>query len=281
MIRWPAPSKTSDSTGPMSRSEVDDAGHLGVRGVGQQQVDALGAEPGEAAEVGEPAVERQLVHLEVAGVQHDPGRGLDRDGERVRDRVVDREELQARTARAAAARPRLDFHLRGRDPVLDELALDQREREPGADQRDVGPLPQQVRHRADVVLVRVREHERVDLVQPALERGEVRQDQVDAGLVLLGEQDAAVHHEQPAGVLEDRHVAADLAEPAERDQAQATGGQRRRGPQLWVRMAHLSFTPPAVRSSRSCSISAGVASDSGSRTGPPGRPEQARAPPSS
>ena len=48
----------------------DEAGHLGVGGVGQQQVDALGAEPGEAGQVGEPAVERQLVHLEVAGVQH-------------------------------------------------------------------------------------------------------------------------------------------------------------------------------------------------------------------
>ena len=46
----------------------DEAGHLGVGGVRQQQVDALGAEPGEGAQVGQDAVQRQLVHLEVAGV---------------------------------------------------------------------------------------------------------------------------------------------------------------------------------------------------------------------
>ena len=47
------------------------------------------------------------------------------------------------------------------------------------------------------------------------------------GLVLLGEQDAAVDDQQLAGVLEDRHVAADLAEAAERGHAQAAGGQSR------------------------------------------------------
>ena len=56
----------------------DEAGHLGVGGVGQQQVDALLAEPGERGQVGEPAVQRQLVHLEVAGVQHGAGGGPDR-----------------------------------------------------------------------------------------------------------------------------------------------------------------------------------------------------------
>ena len=45
-----------------------------------------------------PAVERQLVHLEVAGVQHGAGAGPDRDGERVGDGVVDREELAVERA---------------------------------------------------------------------------------------------------------------------------------------------------------------------------------------
>ena len=80
-------------------------GHLGVGGVDQEQVDALVAEPGEPGQVGEPAVERQLVELDVAGVQHQPGRRADGDRERVRDRVVDREELAVPRARAAAASP--------------------------------------------------------------------------------------------------------------------------------------------------------------------------------
>ena len=51
----------------------NEARNFGIRRVGHQQVDAFGAEPGEATEVGQPAVERQLVHLEVAGVQHQTG----------------------------------------------------------------------------------------------------------------------------------------------------------------------------------------------------------------
>jgi hypothetical protein len=51
------------------------------------------------------------------------------------------------------------------------------------DQRDVRALPEQVRDGADVVLVGVREDERLDLVEPALEVAEVGQDQVHAGLV--------------------------------------------------------------------------------------------------
>ena len=41
--------KTASSTGPISRSGVTKPGHLGVGGVDQEQVDALLAEPGEAA----------------------------------------------------------------------------------------------------------------------------------------------------------------------------------------------------------------------------------------
>ena len=63
--------------------------------------------------------------------------------------------------------------------------------------REVAALAQQVRHRADVVLVRVREDERLDVVEPVLQVAEVGQDQVDARLVGLGEQDSAVDDEQP------------------------------------------------------------------------------------
>ena len=67
-----------------------------------------------------------------------------------------------------------------------------------------------------------------DLVEPVPDPGEVGQDHVDARLVLLGEEHAAVDDQQLAGVLEDGHVAADLAEAAQGDDAQAALGQRRR-----------------------------------------------------
>jgi hypothetical protein len=48
------------------------------------------------------------------------------------------------------------------------------------------------------------------------DRVEVGEDQVDAGVVLLGEQDPTVDDQQAPVVLEDGHVATDLAESAER-----------------------------------------------------------------
>ena len=72
MIRRCAWRNTLSIAGAMSRSGVVKPGHLGVGRVGHEQVDALLAQPGEGAQVGEPAVERQLVHLEVAGVQEVP-----------------------------------------------------------------------------------------------------------------------------------------------------------------------------------------------------------------
>ena len=59
------------------------------------------------------------------------------------------------------------------------------------------------------------------------------------GWCLLGEQHAAVDDEQLAGVLEDGHVATDLAEPAERRRRAGRPWQRRRRAELGMRMAHV------------------------------------------
>ena len=87
-----------------------------------------------------------------------PAGGADRHRERVRDRVVDREELAVeRPELLALALPHLE---RVRlDAVLLQLGLDHGQRQPRADQRDVGLLAQQVGHGADVVLVAVGQHD--------------------------------------------------------------------------------------------------------------------------
>jgi hypothetical protein len=71
-----------------------------------------------------------------------------------------------------------------------------------------------------VVLVAVREDDRLDRVLALDEVGEVRQDQVDA--VHLGgrEPETGVDHDDAAVVLDDGHVLADLAQPAEREDAE-------------------------------------------------------------
>ncbi len=152
------------------------------------------------------------------------------------------------------------------------------------DQRDVGLVREQIGHRADVVLVPVGEHDRLHVVEPVENAREVGQDQVDTGLVDVGEQHSTVDDEKLAGVFEDGHVATDLAEPAQRGHPQPAVGQRR----WWNEILMCSnghsaspgrsgavvagrLSPAAAQSSRSWAISAAVASTSGDRTGPAGR----------
>ena len=264
MIRCSLVAKTRSSTGRDLLLGGGEAGHLGVGGVGQEQVDALLPQPREGPQVGDPAVERQLVHLEVAGVQHHAGRRADGDGERVGDGVVDRDELQVEGAErdpVALGHDRLHGVLQA---VLAQLAVEQGQGQLRAHERDVGALAQQVGHRADVVLVAVGQHQRLDRVEPVPDGVEVGQDQVDAGVVLLGEEHPAVDDEQPPVVLEDGHVAPDLAEPAERDDAQAAAGERGRRGQLGVGVAHRSSAP--WRAARSAATSSSSSATRGPRT---------------
>ena len=64
---------------PTSRSEPGHPGPLGVRRVAEEQVDAAVAELGERADVGLEPVDRRVVELPVARVQHAPGGRLDHD----------------------------------------------------------------------------------------------------------------------------------------------------------------------------------------------------------
>ena len=119
-----------------------------------------------------------------------------------------------------------DLERLGLHPVFGELGPQQREGEAAAHHQQVRPLTQQERHGADVVFVGVGEDDGIDVAEAVADRGEVRQDQIDARAVGLREEHPAVDDQQPAGVLEDGHVATDLAEAAERDDPQAVLGQR-------------------------------------------------------
>ena len=88
---------------------------------------------------------------------------------------------------------------------------------------DAVAVAQQVLDGADVVLVAVGEHERLDALGVLPQVGEVGQDQIDPVHVRVGEHQPAVDEDDRAvgivgGALLDRHaVAADLAETAEED----------------------------------------------------------------
>ena len=71
-----------------------------------------------------------------------------------------------------------------------------------------------------MVLVAVGQHDRLDVVDPPAQVGEVGQDEVDAEHLGGREHQAGVDDDDPAVVLDDGHVLADLPEPAERQDPQ-------------------------------------------------------------
>ena len=126
------------------------------------------------------AVERRLIDLEVARVDDRPCRRVDDDRDAVRHAVRDAQELEPERAdRHRLARANRPQPIARLDAVLLELRLDEREgeRRPVHGAVDVG---QDVGDRADMVLVAVREHERLKAALVLLQQPQIRNDQVDA-----------------------------------------------------------------------------------------------------
>ena len=205
---------------PTSRSEPVEPGTLGVRRVAEEEIHAAVPDLGELPDVGAEAVDRRVVELPVAGVDDAPGAGLDDERDGVGDRVRDADELDAEGAdlERLVVRPRFHELRLLTEPVLVELRLDQPERQPrGNDLLDVD-LAEQVRERADVILVPVREDDRAHVL--VLEVAEVGKDEVDAEVLVARERKPRVDDDRLAARLVHGHVLAHLAEAAERDDAQ-------------------------------------------------------------
>ena len=211
---------------------TDHPGHLGIRGVHAEQVHALVAESREGPQVGDAPVDRQGVDLEVTGDQHIAGTGADHGRHGVGDGVVDGDELESEGPVGGRLALR-DHTQHGADAVLLEFGVDEGEGEFAAHQWDVVAQAQQVGNAADVILVTVGEHQGDDVVESVLDVVEVGQDEIDARLVLLGEEDTAVDDEQFAVNLEDGHVAADLAEAPQGHDAHRAIGNRTGGLERW------------------------------------------------
>ena len=204
---------------------TDHAGNLRVGGVHAEQIHALVPEAGEGAQVGDAPVDGQGVDLEVAGDQDIAGIGANHGRHGVGNGVVDGNEFEAE---GPVGYLLMLTHLtqQGVDAVLAQLGLDEGQSQFAADQGDVLAQAQQVGDAADVVLVAVGQDQGDDVVEAVLDVAEVGQDQVDAGLILLGEQNAAVDDEQLSVDLEDGHVAADLAQAPQGHDAHRTVGDR-------------------------------------------------------
>ena len=69
----------------------------------------------------------------------------------------------------------------------------------------------------------VGEHNRLDVLEAAVEIAEVREDQVHPWLDVLGEEHPAVDDQQASVVFEHVHIATNLAKATKRDKAQGAG----------------------------------------------------------
>jgi len=103
--------------------------------------------------------------------------------------------------------------------VLAKLVLDEPEREAAAVD-GCRNLRKDVRQRSHVVFVPVGEEESEHLLFPLRQVGHVRQDQVDAEHLFFREHQPRVDHDDLLVVFERHHVAADLAQPADWDDAE-------------------------------------------------------------
>ena len=239
---WPEASPNTWSRADLALGG-DKPGHQGVRGVHHEQVDALLAHAGERTQVGEAAVQRQLIHLEIARDEDVARIRTDEDRERVGDRVGDGDELEVEGADVQAVTLGDDVEARVGQAVFAQLGGNEGQGQVRAVDRDVAAQLEQVGHGADVVLVAVGQDEADDVVHALFDPGEIRQDQVDAGLGLLGEEDATVHDQELAPVLEDVHVAADLAEASQRDHSQCAIFQGRGFAEVLVQRLHGASLP--------------------------------------
>src|SRR5207245_1754350 len=163
------------------------------------------------------AVGRRRVELEVARVDHTTDWGLDRERDRVGDRMADGHRLDAKgTQLHRVPHAHLAQFGLAEDAVLLQLRLDQPQREPGSVDRDV-ELLQDKRKPADVIFMPVAQEDSEHVAAAVEQIGDVGKDQVDSEHVLLGEHQPRVDDEDLLVPFEGPHVDADLAEAAERE----------------------------------------------------------------
>src|SRR4051795_11006639 len=100
--------------------------------------------------------------------------------------------------------------------MLAELDLDESQGQPGSVHRHL-EVPQDVRERADMILVTVCDEERLDLAPFLEEVGGIGDDEVDSRHAFFGKHHAAIDDDNAVSVLENGHILTDLTDAAERD----------------------------------------------------------------
>ena len=202
-----------------------ETGAVRVGRVAAEEQHALAAELGQTLYVRGLPVDRGLVELVITGHEHRADIAGQRDRAGIRDRVGHVDQLDVERAGGdLVARQRLD-QLDVPQLVLVELGAchrkgQPRRRRPAAAHRSSRRSRSTHGQRAEVVLVTVGDHDRLDVIDAIAQVGEVRQHQIDPEHLGRRETQPDVDHDDRAVVLDHHHVLADLAQAAERQDAQ-------------------------------------------------------------
>ena len=165
------------------------------------------------------AVDRGVVELEVGGVNDHSHWRVDHEANAVRDTVVHAEGLDLEHAGVddLAGRHGANVGALG-EPVLAHLRRDEPARQRRGVDREV-EVADEVGKGADVVLVAVGDEHALDAVAVIAEVLDVRDDEIDSQHVVRWELEAEVDENDVVFALDDEAILADLANPAERQDA--------------------------------------------------------------
>ena len=221
---------------------------LRVRRIAQQQAHALvGGDGTDARQVGATSVHGREIQLEVARVQDDPLRRVHGHREGVRNRVRHGDELHVEGSDHAtfAVSHHHQIGAPQQSGFLD--ATTRQTQRDGRAEHGERQLAQQELQRSDVVLVTVRGHATHHAVGVLAQPREVRQHQVDAVHVDVGEHQATVDEEQLVVLLDHHAVATDLTQSSEEDHPHRIRHQLPFDRAAW-RFAHTFLARSATKS---------------------------------
>src|SRR5216684_18815 len=217
------------------------ASALDIGRIRKQKFDTLGAETREALGIEHDAVDRGRIDLEIATVNNHARRRANRQRERVRRRMGYANRLDFKRPQTQN-HPRRDLSQIGaRKLVFDQVTARERERYLAAIHGDRKAL-QQVRQRADMVLVRMGEDDALNFEAGLFHIGELGYQEAAAERTFLGEHNAGVDHNGALAALDDQKIQANFAETAERYNSDG----------IRIRSSHqpLNLPPPCRRAYR-------------------------------
>ena len=198
------------------------AGALHVGALAQQRKHTLLTVGSQCLEVHDLPINGRIVHLEVARTDHCALRTGNRNGTGPCNGVTHMNKLAGKFAQLHNLSWPYRLHMHIVDTMFLQLHIDQGQCELGAVERCLH-LMKHIGDGADMILVAMGEKKTADILLLGHKVADIRDDQIHAEHIFLGEDASAVHHHDIVLVLEDIHVLTDFVHAAQGNNPQLAG----------------------------------------------------------